>query len=82
MTCREFVEFLVDYLSGMLPASVHAEFEEHLAECDDCNIYLKSYEETTKLGKTVFSASDDAIPADVPEKLVRAILSARSQSIR
>ena len=74
MTCREFVEFLMIYLSGELSESELAGFEEHLAACPNCVAYLESYKETIKLGKAVFDYSDTPVPQDVPEELVQAIL--------
>ena len=77
MTCREFADFLSDYLSNELPAPVRANFEHHLTICVNCRRYLSSYEETVKLGKRAFDDLDAALPTDVPEELVRGILRAR-----
>ena len=77
MTCREVIEFLMDYLSGELPSDQRAAFDEHLGECPECVAYLKSYQETVALGKEVFRHPDEEVPDDVPEDLVRAILAAR-----
>jgi len=77
MTCCEVIDFLLEYLSGELSASERAEFEQHLAECPDCAAYLKSYEETIKLGKAVFADPEAPVPQDVPEELVQAILASR-----
>jgi len=77
MTCHEVIDFLMEYLSGELSASERAEFEQHLADCPDCSAYLKSYEETIKLGKAVFADLDVPASQDVPEELVQAILASR-----
>jgi anti-sigma factor RsiW len=77
MTCREFIEFLRAYLSGELSESERSVFEAHLAECPDCVAYLESYGATLTLGKAAYAATDDPVPADVPEELVQAILAAR-----
>ena len=53
MTCREFIEFLMEYHAGELSAGERAPFEEHIAECPPCVAYLRMYEETVKLGKAV-----------------------------
>jgi len=79
VTCQEMVEFLMGYLDGTLPESQRAFFEEHLGECPDCVAYLATYQEAVRLGKTVCAAEHESIPADVPEELVQAILSARSR---
>jgi anti-sigma factor RsiW len=81
MNCREFTEFLHEYLFDGLPAAERAEFEKHLAECPWCVAYLDSYQKTIQLEKAAFSAPEDAtVPADAPEELVQAILSARHRS--
>ena len=77
MTCREFADFMMEYLSGELPSKSRVQFEHHLSLCVNCRKYLTSYEETVKLGKRAFDDEDAALPADVPEELVKAILAAR-----
>ena len=78
MNCREFTEFLHEYLFGDLPAEERAEFEKHLAECPWCVAYLDSYKKTILLEKNAFSASEGgAPPADAPAELVQAIPHAR-----
>ncbi len=79
MTCQEFADFLMQYLDGDLSRPVRARFEEHLAECPDCVAYLATYQETIKLGKAACAEENDALPAEVPNELVRAILTARSE---
>lgn len=77
MTCRELIEFLMDYLDGTLPPEQRREFERHLAVCPSCVAYLKSYEQTSRLA--VEALTDSAGPAilpPVPEGLVRAVLAA------
>jgi anti-sigma factor RsiW len=74
VTCRELVEFLDDYLSRALPAERRAEFEAHLAACPSCVAYMKSYLASIELGRAALLASEEPVPGDVPEDLVRAIL--------
>jgi anti-sigma factor RsiW len=80
MTCREFAEFLDDYLSGALPPSRRSLFDEHLHACPDCRNYLDSYRQTVQLEKAAFCEPEGPVPQDVPEALVRAILAARPTS--
>jgi anti-sigma factor RsiW len=68
----------MEYLNGELAPAEHAEFEAHLAECPWCVAYLQTYRDTIRLGKAAFAAAD-ALPADVPEELVQAILAVRGQ---
>ena len=78
MTCKEFVDFLMDYLEKRLPDRSRVEFERHVQDCPDCLNYLESYETTVELGQKV--CQDEGLPEDAPEKLVQAILSAIKQS--
>jgi hypothetical protein len=78
VTCRTFVEFLMDYMSGELPDSQRDEFDGHLAACVACVAYMKSYVETIELGKAAYKDPDAQVPDDVPEDLVKAILAARA----
>ena len=77
MNCREFVDFLMDYLDDNLPAAQHATFRGHMEECPGCGRYLETYRETVRLGKACCEDPDGPVPADVPDALVAAILAAR-----
>jgi anti-sigma factor RsiW len=77
MTCRQLTDFLADYLADELPAAQRLAFELHLGVCPDCRRYLASYEATVRMGKAALQCGDDAIPAEVPDGLVKAILAAR-----
>jgi anti-sigma factor RsiW len=79
VTCREFADFMMDYLSGELSADSRGVFEDHVRICVNCQNYLRSYEESVNLGKRTFEQSDAQLPGEVPEDLVRAILAARRQ---
>jgi len=77
VTCREFADFMMDYLGGGLAKDSLISFEDHLRACENCQKYLAGYQETVKLGKHAFDATGTELPADVPEDLVKAILAAR-----
>jgi anti-sigma factor RsiW len=79
VTCRDFADFLSEYVAGELGVAERAEFEAHLAECPACVAYLDSYQKTIQLGKTAYDHPEDQVPDEVPEQLVRAILAARTQ---
>lgn len=82
ITCREFIEFLADYLAGQLSPASQAEFEFHLRDCPDCALYLQSYEETIRLGKATCADLDAPPPGDAPEELIQGILAARRRENR
>jgi anti-sigma factor RsiW len=73
--CRECDEFLVDYVSGELPADVLATFELHLSRCRNCRAYLEQYRATIKAGKTACEAYREGLR--MPEELIQAILAAK-----
>jgi anti-sigma factor RsiW len=75
MTCREFAEFLDAFLAGALPAEQAAVFERHLAICTHCVTYLDGYRRTVDACQRL--RDTDAVPAEVPDELVQAILAAR-----
>jgi len=77
VTCRQFADFIADFLEGSLPAADHQEFKRHLGVCANCARYLDGYRKTVAVGKCAFDDLDAQLPADVPEELVDAILQAR-----
>jgi anti-sigma factor RsiW len=78
MNCREFTEFLHEYLFGDLPDEERAAFDAHLAECPWCVAYLDNYRKTVLLEKAAFSLPPDGpAPGEAPEELIQAILNAR-----
>jgi anti-sigma factor RsiW len=76
MTCREFIEFLLDYTEERLSAEERGRFDSHLKLCPECRTYLETYGKTVELAKL---ASFDSIPGDAPEDLIEAILRSRNQ---
>jgi anti-sigma factor RsiW len=77
ITCREFEEFVLSYLDGELPARQARIFEWHLRICRECREYLAAYRRTIELGEAVLGPAHEAVPEDVPEDLVRAVLDSR-----
>lgn len=77
MTCQEISEFLMDYTNGELPLAVRSAFEQHLQECPQCVAYLKSYEDTVKLTRSLSNRESRSAQAIVPTGLIKAILQAR-----
>jgi anti-sigma factor RsiW len=82
VTCRDFADFLADYIDDALPAAIRRQFEAHLAECPDCVAYLQQYRDVIRLAPLVDDDLANAVvsgfsrthsPA-MPEELVRAIV--------
>jgi anti-sigma factor RsiW len=85
VTCRDFADFLADYIDDALPADIRRQFEIHLAECPDCVAYLQQYRDVIRLAPLADDDFDSAVVSGfsrtfspvLPEELVRAIVLAR-----
>ena len=69
MSCQELTELVTDYLEGALPPVEHERFEQHLADCGNCGIYLDQIRATIELtGKL----TPDGLSAEAEEALLHA----------
>ena len=80
LRCKEFVDFLMDYIDGALEPESRRIFDAHVGDCPDCRAYLESYRTTLSLLKSVAEEPDAAVPDEVPETLVAAVMAAREKS--
>jgi anti-sigma factor RsiW len=64
--CQDMVDLIVDYLEDTLEPDVRQAFEAHIADCQNCWRFLKTYRETIALGQQLRA---DTIPLDVRERL-------------
>ena len=78
MKCKEFNDFLADYLEGELDDKTHTVFDAHLQMCPPCVDYLDSYKDVIRLGKACCGGPDGDVPSDAPQSLIKAILAARN----
>lgn len=89
MTCRELIDFLIDYHEGSLDTATRGEFDRHLSLCPPCRRYLESYLSTIALAKASCEDSEHTLNTDststasnapkrppMPEELVSSILRA------
>lgn len=74
ITCRELIDYIVDYVDGALDESAKLDFERHLEVCRSCRAYLETYRQTMSL--TRIAVTDEPLE-DVPEELVQSILARR-----
>ncbi len=82
ITCKDLYEFLAEYLEGNLTEEQTRVADVHLEHCPCCKHYLANYQEAMKLGKSVCSGElAEETPMEVPEGLVKAILSARKNRV-
>lgn len=79
ITCKEFENFILDYLDGNLTARQQTVFEWHMRICNECREYLAAYQRAMEVGRAVLPSPDDPVSNDVPEDLIKAILEARNR---
>lgn len=78
LSCREFEDFILDYLNDELPERQHKQFELHLRLCRQCRQYLRAYQRSIEVSQAVFPSLDEPLPEDVPEDLIKTILKLRN----
>jgi anti-sigma factor RsiW len=67
LTCQELVELVTEYLDGTLAAADRARFDEHLAECEGCTIYVAQFEQVISLTGTL---EPDDVTAEARDALL------------
>ena len=65
LTCREFTDFLMEFLDDELPLARRRLFLRHIAACRDCAAYLESYSTTVALARAAWSEPNEAVGAVV-----------------
>lgn len=53
MTSQELVDVVTDYIEGRLPHEPRRRFDEHVASCPGCRMYLAQIRETISLTGTL-----------------------------
>ena len=77
ITCRQFEEFITDYLDGTLPERQRKRFEFHLRVCRECREYLAAYQASITAAKSSMDDPDPIDLADVPDDLINAVIAIR-----
>lgn len=77
ITCREFEDFVLDYLDGNLRNSQRRVFEMHLRMCRECREYLAAYKRTMELSRMALEEPPSVTMDEVPEDLIKAVLDAQ-----
>jgi anti-sigma factor RsiW len=75
LSCQELTELVTDYLEGALPPAERTRFEEHLAECGNCELYLEQIRATITLTGTL---TPDELSSEAEEALLHAFRSWKS----
>jgi anti-sigma factor RsiW len=69
LTCKELVELVTEYFESALPPAELKRFEDHIAKCDWCKIYLDQMRLTVQ---TLGNLAEESIPPRVKEELLQA----------
>jgi anti-sigma factor RsiW len=67
LTCKELVELVTDYLEGALSPSDRRRFDEHVATCPYCQIYLDQMRQTIR---ALGHLPEEVIPPEAIEALL------------
>jgi anti-sigma factor RsiW len=77
LTCQEMVELVTDYLEGRMDDDTRARFEEHVAACDACTLYIEQMRMTiVALGRI----PAETISPEAEEELLAAFRNWRASS--
>jgi len=68
LACRELVQLVTDYLEGVLPAAERDRFEQHIASCRGCAVYLRQMRELVRVSGRLPAGSTRPEP---PPELLR-----------
>jgi len=77
LTCKEFDNFMIDYLEGSLPVWQKYVCWLHVKMCRECSYFIEQYQRVVALEQTAFDSPDAPVPDSVPEELVKAALAYR-----
>lgn len=75
LSCQELVELVTDYLEDALSPGERSRFEQHLAECGNCERYLEQMRATIELSGNL---SPDSLSPEAEQALLDAFRSWRS----
>jgi len=76
LTCRQAISRLTDVETGDLAAPERRATKRHLAACDGCLAYWRSYRTTVALERRAYDGEQAASDLVASEDLVRRILAA------
>jgi hypothetical protein len=62
ISCKQLVDYCMDYLSGSLPAEERESFDGHLAYCPECVKFFHTYKKTPAISR-------GALSLEMPERV-------------
>ena len=74
LTCKEFDDFMVDYLDQDMPVWQKVMCWLHLKMCRECADFVRDYQRTIVLGQMAYDDPAEPVPSSVPDELIKAAL--------
>lgn len=78
ITCREFDQFIDDYLDRKLSLRQRVDMFLHRLFCSACRSYIAEYVEAKEAGESLFEDLDQEVPSEVPHELIDTIIKSRT----
>jgi predicted membrane chloride channel (bestrophin family) len=69
MNCKELAYLLADYLDGSMDPGMRAELAEHIAMCEPCMAFAKTYRTTCRKAAELRDDIEYRIPDEVRDRL-------------
>jgi predicted anti-sigma-YlaC factor YlaD len=69
MNCKELAYLLADYLDGSMDPMMRAELAEHIAMCEPCMAFARTYRTTCRKASELRDNIEYKIPDEVRERL-------------
>jgi hypothetical protein len=66
-TCREIVELVTEYVEERMPLARRTRFEQHLAYCGGCRVYVEQIRQTIRAAGAV---REESLSPKAREELV------------
>jgi len=69
MNCKELAYMLADYVDGSMDPRLQEELDAHLAKCEPCMAFTRTFRATCEGTRSLREAIEYAIPTEVSERL-------------
>jgi predicted anti-sigma-YlaC factor YlaD len=69
MNCKELAYMLADYFDGSMDLRLREELDAHLAMCDPCKVFTKTYQAVSDKTRLLRRQLEYEIPPEVRERL-------------
>jgi len=79
LTCKQFDDFMVDYLEKELPGWQNFMCWMHVIMCRECARFVRQYKQAIELGQKAFDSPDEPVPETIPDELVNAAMAHRGK---